>query len=134
LPARLIQGAVDPGQARFVGLKGIYDFMSQAVRSDEESRQAISQAPSPASAPQPTNYTLTLIGALTLSLGVFNLMPIPALDGGRIMFLLPELLFRRRVPQNVELTVNAIGMSLLLLLMLIVNVMDFVNPVPIAIP
>jgi regulator of sigma E protease len=129
LPARLIQGAIAPDQARFVGLKGIYDFMSQAVQSDTESRQAVAQAPTPASAPQPTNYTLTLIGMLTLSLGVFNLLPIPALDGGRIMFLLPEFIFRRRVPPDVEMKVNAVGMMLLLLFMLVVNVMDFVSPV-----
>jgi regulator of sigma E protease len=73
--------------------------------------------------------TLFLIASLSISLGIFNLFPFPALDGGRIVFVLPELIFRRRVPHIVENIVHATGMALLLLLMVYVNVMDFVNPV-----
>jgi hypothetical protein len=67
--------------------------------------------------------------ALSISLGIFNLFPFPALDGGRIIFLLPELVFRRRVPARVENLVHALGMTFLLLFMIYVNVMDFVNPI-----
>jgi len=72
---------------------------------------------------------LQLIGILTVSIGIFNLLPIPALDGGRILFVLPELLFRRRVSPKMENLVHGIGMALLLLFMLYVNIMDFINPV-----
>ena len=133
LPARLIQGAIPADQARFVGLKGMYDFMSQAVTKDQETRQV--QTPQTGLPSQePTYYTLSLIAALTISLGIFNLLPFPALDGGRIIFLLPELIFRKRVPPRVENMVHAIGITLLLVLMLYINVMDFVNPVAVALP
>jgi regulator of sigma E protease len=78
--------------------------------------------------------TLELIAGLSISLGIFNLFPFPALDGGRIIFILPELIFRRRVPANVENLVHGLGMTVLLLFMIYVNVMDFVNPIGIVVP
>ena len=75
-----------------------------------------------------------MIGILTISLGVLNLFPFPALDGGRIFFTLPELLLRRRIPPQWENGINAVGMALLLAFMLYVNVMDFVNPAIITLP
>lgn len=132
LPAQLISGAVSSDQARLVGLKGIFDMTDQAVQRDLETRQT----PAESSAPQttPTNYTLSIIAALTISLGVFNLFPIPALDGGRIIFLLPELLLRRRVPYQVENAIHGVSFLLLLALMIYINVMDFVNPANITLP
>ncbi|HEX2696110.1 MAG TPA: site-2 protease family protein, partial [Anaerolineales bacterium] len=82
----------------------------------------------------PTYFTLQLIGILTISLGVLNLFPFPALDGGRIIFVLPELIFRRRVPPNLENVINAVGMALLLAFMVYVNVMDFINPAVVNLP
>ena len=106
------------------------------MEEDVSSRQEVAAAEttSAASAPRPTNWTLNLIGVLSISLGVMNLFPIPALDGGRILFTLPEILFRKRVPAEWENTVNGVAMLLLISLMLFVNVMDFVNPAQIPIP
>jgi regulator of sigma E protease len=134
LPVALIQGAIAPEEARFVGFKGIFDMFDVAVEEDVSSRQEAAAAPSAAAAPKPTNWTLNLIGMLSISLGVFNLFPIPALDGGRILFTMPEILFKKRIPMEWENTVNGIAMLLLIGLMLFVNVMDFVNPVNIPIP
>jgi regulator of sigma E protease len=134
LPARLIQGTIPAEQARFIGLKGMYDFMSQAVTRDQETRQTAAAQPAGAATESPTYYTLALIATLNISLGIFNLLPLPALDGGRIIFLLPELIFRKRVPHKVENTVHAVGIMLLLALMLYINVMDFINPVSITLP
>lgn len=134
LPARIIQGTIPSDQARFIGLKGMYDFMSQAVTKDQQTRQAPQQPAVGTPAEQPTNYTLALIATLTISLGIFNLLPFPALDGGRILFLLPELIFRRRVPPKVEATVHMVGIMLLLVLMLYINLMDFINPISITLP
>jgi regulator of sigma E protease len=133
LPARIIQGTIPSDQARFIGLKGMYDFMSQAVTKDQQTRQA-PQQPAGTTAEQPTYYTMLLIATLTISLGIFNLLPFPALDGGRIIFLLPELIFRRRVPPNIEATVHAVGIMLLLVLMLYINLMDFINPIAVTLP
>jgi regulator of sigma E protease len=134
LPVALIQGAVAPEDARFVGFKGIFDMFGMAVKEDVSSRQEVSAAPAGSNTPKPTNWTLNLIGILSISLGVMNLFPIPALDGGRILFTLPEILFHKRVPAKWENTVNGIAMLLLISLMLFVNVMDFVNPAHIPIP
>ena len=61
---------------------------------------------------------------ITVNLGVFNLLPLPALDGGRLIFLLWELVTRRRVPQKFEGIVHFVGLLLLILLMLVVSYSD----------
>jgi regulator of sigma E protease len=129
LPVALIQGAINPADARPVGLKGIFDLVDSAVQEDTSSRQG--QA---GEALRPTNYTLYIIGLLSVSLGILNLLPIPALDGGRILFTLPELLFHRRIPPEAENMVNGVAMLLLIGLMLYINAMDFINPVEINFP
>ena len=132
LPIALIQGAIAPEEARFVGMKGIFDMFDVAVEEDVTSRQEVAAAP-PGSSQQPTNWTLSIIGLLSISLGVFNLFPIPALDGGRILFTLPEILFKKRIPPDMENMVNGVAMLLLIGLMIFVNVMDFIDPAQIPI-
>ena len=134
LPVALIQGVIAPEDARFIGFKGIFDMFDVAVEEDVSSRQEAATAPAGAAAPEPTNWTLNLIGILSISLGVINLLPIPALDGGRILFTLPEILFRKRIPPQWENMVNGIAMLMLIGLMLFVNIMDFVDPAKIPIP
>ena len=133
LPAQLVKGSLPAEQSRLVGLKGIYDIMSQSVESDVKASQTPVSA-APAANPFEKMRTLLLIASLSISLGVFNLFPFPALDGGRIIFILPELIFRRRVSPEIENLVHGVGMAVLLLFMLYVNVMDFVNPVSFTIP
>jgi len=128
LPIALIQGAIAPEDARFIGFKGIFDMFDVAVEEDVSTRKGVTATPTGASTPRPTNWTLNLIGVLSISLGVMNLFPIPALDGGRILFTLPEIFFRKRIPAQWENMVNGIAMLLLIGLMVFVNVMDFVNP------
>ena len=139
LPAQMIRGQVSSQDSRFIGLKGIYDLFGQAVSRDVQSREPTTSSPSsfpaaPTSPQTPTYFTLQLIGILTISLGVLNLFPFPALDGGRIIFVLPELVIRRRVPASWENRINAVGMVILLAFMVYVNVMDFVNPAVVNLP
>lgn len=134
LPIALIQGVIAPADARLVGFKGIFDMFSVAVKEDVSSRQAAATTPSNSTPPDVTNQALGLIGLLSVSLGVLNLFPIPALDGGRILFTLPEILFRKRIPTEWENMVNGIAMLLLIGLLLYVNAMDFINPVHIPTP
>lgn len=134
LPAQLIRGQGSAQDSRFVGLKGIYDLFGQAVSRDVQSRETTPATGGSAAAQTPTYFTLQLIGILTISLGVLNLFPFPALDGGRIIFVLPELVLRRRIPMEWENGINAVGMVLLLLFMVYVNVMDFVNPAVVNLP
>ncbi len=121
LPVRLIRGSVDPAMARPVGYKGIYDIYSQAVAMDQES-DLVTAEPLPV-------YTLSIIANISLALGITNLLPIPALDGGRILFTLPELLFKKRIPQQWENVVNTVFFLLLILLMVFITILDFTNPV-----
>lgn len=121
LPVRLIQGSIDLDVARPVGYKGIYDVYTQAVQMDQESDMLTAE-------PMPV-YTLSIIANISLALGITNLLPIPALDGGRILFTLPELLFRKRIPQKWENAVNTVCFILLILLMVVVTVLDFTNPI-----
>lgn len=67
---------------------------------------------------------LPLIALITINLGIFNLLPIPALDGGRLVFILIEMIFRKPVPPKYEKWVHSVGMLLLLALMAIILVKD----------
>ena len=64
---------------------------------------------------------------IAMNLGVVNLLPIPALDGGRIVFMLIELIFRKPVPQKVESVIHTVGMVLLLAFMAVITVKDIVQ-------
>jgi regulator of sigma E protease len=132
LPAQMIRGSLGSEESRLIGLKGIFDVLQQTVSRDVEAASApVTTTTDPMSKPI---LTLQLIASLSISLGLFNLFPFPALDGGRIIFLLPELIFRKRVSPQFENMVHAAGMLVLLLLMVYINVMDFVNPVNVQIP
>lgn len=72
-------------------------------------------------------YVLNLTALLTINLGVFNLLPIPALDGGRLLFLLIELITRKRIPPEKEGLVHAIGFALLFALIIFVSYHDIVK-------
>ena len=68
---------------------------------------------------------LYLVAMISINLGVMNLLPIPALDGGRIIFILFEMISRRRLPARIEETINAVGLFILLGLSVIIMVKDF---------
>lgn len=70
---------------------------------------------------------LMLLALLTVNVGLFNLLPLPALDGGRLLFLIWEGITRKRVPPKYEGLVHAIGLGLLLLLILYVTFNDILR-------
>lgn len=70
---------------------------------------------------------LNLCIMLSANLAVMNLLPIPALDGGRLLFILLEMISRKRLNPKVEETINRIGMIVLLLLMALIFLNDIVN-------
>ncbi len=72
-------------------------------------------------------YVLNLIALLTINLGVFNLLPIPALDGGRLFFMIVELIRRKPIPPEKEGMVHAVGMLLLLALVVYVSFNDIMR-------
>ena len=64
---------------------------------------------------------------LSVNLGIMNLLPIPALDGGRLLFLFIEAIRRKKIPQEKEAIVNFIGFALLMVLMVVVFFNDIKN-------
>lgn len=65
-----------------------------------------------------------VMALITVNLGIVNMMPFPALDGGRFVFLVIEAIRRKPIPRKVEYIVNALGLALLILLIIIISVKD----------
>ncbi|MDO4496022.1 MAG: site-2 protease family protein [Clostridiaceae bacterium] len=72
-------------------------------------------------------YLLTMMAMITINIGLFNLIPLPALDGGRLFFMLIEMIFRKPVPRKYEGWVHAIGLVLLMLLMVVISFGDIMK-------
>lgn len=90
------------------GPVGIYEVV------DEQAKSGISDL-------------LYLMAYLSINVGVMNLIPFPAFDGGHILFLLIEKIRRKPVSQNVEATITGIGFICLILLMIYVTCNDVIN-------
>ncbi len=103
---------------RLIGLKGIFDGF-QVTREVDQTQDNFFAG----------YYSIMFIGSLSFSLAVINMLPVPFFDGGKIMLALPELFFNRRVPMKVYYALNVVSLGLVLILMVYVNVQDFVNPV-----
>lgn len=69
-------------------------------------------------------YLLGFTAFISLNLAVLNMIPFPALDGGRLLFVLIEGVTRKTIKPSVANTINAVGFALLLLLMVVVTVSD----------
>lgn len=72
---------------------------------------------------------LYLIALITINLGVVNMLPLPALDGGRFVFLLIELIRGKPINQKYESVVHLVGMALLLILMVVITFKDIFFPI-----
>lgn len=70
---------------------------------------------------------LEFMALLSLNLAVVNILPFPALDGGRLMFLILEGITRRRVSPKIEQAVNTVGMAVLLMLIMLVTFNDIMK-------
>ncbi len=70
---------------------------------------------------------LTLMAFVSINIGIFNLLPLPALDGGRLFFLFIEGLRRKPINPKYEGYVHGAGLALLLLLMVVITFNDIVN-------
>lgn len=116
-PVKIIRGEMEASDGRLLGFKGMFDVY-QAVQETEVEQNI----------PSGVNV-LGFFATLTISFGILNLLPIPALDGGRIMFTLPEIILGRRVPPKYENTIHLVSLALLLMLLLFVNLQDFINPI-----
>jgi regulator of sigma E protease len=115
-PVDLIQQRIPAEQARPVGVVGITNIGVSLI--EERTTQGLFPF-------------IRFAGFLSIILGITNLLPIPALDGGRILFILIEILRGRRVDPQREQWVHAIGMMILLGLSAVIVVLDIINPISI---
>jgi regulator of sigma E protease len=115
LPGRLLQGNADPNELRVVSPLGLSQaggvFLQESIQQD-----------------RPT-IILEYIALISMALGLTNLLPIPALDGGRILFVIIEIIRGRPVSPEREGRVHLIGLLILLSLMAVVLVNDIFNPI-----
>jgi regulator of sigma E protease len=73
-------------------------------------------------------YLLTLMAVISINLAIINLIPFPALDGGRLLFLLIESVKRSPINPRVATMVNSIGFVLLMILMVFITYHDIMRP------
>ena len=115
LPAMLMSGQITPQEARPISVVGISQIAGQAAESSASSGSLYP--------------ILTMAAIINIALGLTNLLPIPALDGGRILFILIEAVRGRRIEPERESMVHVIGMLILLGLMVLLIFQDIVNPI-----
>ncbi|MCS6962574.1 M50 family metallopeptidase [Thermoflexus sp.] len=110
LPARIVLGLVPPGVLEPAG----------PVRIGAEAGEALQTSVEVGS----PDVFLTFIGLISLAIAFTNLLPIPALDGGRILFVLAEAIRGQRVDPRRERVIHLIGFFLLLMLLLFLTVRE----------
>ena len=115
VPAMLINGEISPSEARPVSVVGISQIAGQAAEVSVTNSNLFP--------------ILNMVGFISVALGFTNLLPIPALDGGRILFILIEAVRGRRIEPEREGMVHIVGMLVLLGLMALLIVQDIVNPI-----
>ena len=100
-------------EGKLLGFKGMVDTYS-TIREGES--------------PSGLSQDIDVLGFytnLTISLGFLNLLPIPALDGGRVLLALPEIILRKRIPTRYQEILIGVTFLLLLGLLIFINVLEF---------
>ncbi|MDX2136992.1 MAG: RIP metalloprotease RseP [Chloroflexota bacterium] len=120
LPGRIIEGAVTAEEVRPVGPVGIGQLGGMVLQQSVEQNDI--------------GRILQFIALVSISLGFTNLLPIPALDGGRILFVLIEVLRGKPIAPEREGMVHLVGMVVLLSLMLVVTFFDILSPITNSLP
>ncbi|MGD0172855.1 MAG: M50 family metallopeptidase [Anaerolineales bacterium] len=115
LPSMILRGNFNASTERPVGPVGILDVTQQIVGSARQNNRWV--------------IILSWIGMINLALAIGNILPIPALDGGRLVFIYIEAIRGKRVNPEKERMVHAYTLLVLLVLMLFVTYLDFFFPV-----
>jgi regulator of sigma E protease len=104
--ARIFQGV--PSGLELMGPVGIVGILSQGMEMG-------------------LSYFLQMIGFLSINVAILNLLPIPAFDGGKLMFLGLEAIRKKPVPRQVEERITTVFFALLIILMVFVTIKDVRN-------
>ena len=115
LPSQLFSGQIRPADARPVSVVGISQVGREFLERSIEQEEPV--------------IILNYIALISVALGLTNLLPLPALDGGRILFVLIELVRGRPLPPEREGIVHLLGLILLLSLTVVVVFNDIRNPI-----
>lgn len=94
------------------GFKGVLKHGSGPIGMVKEMRKRIEHGP---------RHALMIIALISIYLGMFNLLPLPGLDGGRLVFLGWEAISRRRVNQRIEAMIHMVGVLMLLALIVVIS-------------
>ncbi len=116
VPVQIVRGLIPADLARPVGPIGVGQLVGDAVQYSLD-----------------TGWwypAMQMMGTLSVALAITNLLPLPGLDGGRILFVIVEGIRGRRVDPAKEGLVHLVGLALLVALMLVITWQDLVNPVP----
>ncbi len=114
-PLLIIRGEISGDAARPVGIVGISQMGGQFIQESVDV-----QTPAP---------ILNYAALISIALGITNLLPIPALDGGRILFTLVEMVRGKRMDPAREGMIHLVGLMALLALMVVLIFADIINPV-----
>jgi regulator of sigma E protease len=114
-PGQLARGEMSAADARPVSVVGLSQIAGKAAANS-----VITSSFFP---------VLLMIGLINVALGLTQLLPLPALDGGRIIFVLIEAVRGRRITSERETAVHRAGMYILLLLMVVLILRDFIDPI-----
>jgi len=115
LPSRLVKGDVTPQEARPASIVGASEILAFSLQQSIEWRLAFP--------------VLQSASFVSLAVGITNLLPLPALDGGRILFVLIEAVRRRRISPEREAAIHFVGLMILVVLMAFVMFYDIINPI-----
>lgn len=110
---------------------GLSVFLAQAVRGQGDFSQVSGPVGIVGLVGDAANfgfaYFISFVAFISLNLAVINLIPFPALDGGRVLFVLIEAVTRRPIKPAIANTLNALGFLLLILLMIVITYRDIVK-------
>jgi len=115
IPVLVIRGLISIEMARPIGPVGIAQLAGQAVQQSVEIGWWFP--------------ILSLMALLSTGLAVANLLPLPGLDGGRILFVIVEAIRGKRIDPEKEGAVHLIGLALLVTLMIFITYQDITTPV-----
>jgi len=110
LPTRLMAQQVAPSEAQVVGPVGISQLAATVIEKTTSTGELF--------------WVLNLFAAISLALAITNLLPLPALDGGRLIFVILEAIRHKRIAPEREAIVHFIGMAVLLALMVLITIQD----------
>lgn len=116
MPILIFQGVLSADMARPIGLPGMAQVASQAVGAATNTGAIFP--------------ILTVTGTFSAGLAVANMLPLPALDGGRLFFVIIEAIRGRRVNPERESLVHLVGIVVLITLMVLISLNDIQNPLP----